>query len=302
MDSGGPALVRQADQWVLVGVVSSGRTGEEPALYTDITKHTPWITGIVTGTAVPSEVAMPSPEGVVDLGMCVGAVVRTPTARPGDPALLLTNGHCVEGDRPAPGSALVNRPSDRKVGIADAEGYDRATAHANRLVYATMTGTDIALYRLDKTYAQLAADGAKVFRLTTTPIHAGDRVKMMTTVRPRNCTVDAVLAHLLEGGYRLDHSVRYAISTECDIFPGMSGSPLLAPDGNTVVGIHNTTNRDGQRCTDDNPCEVDRHGTVTVAKGRSYGQRVDLIPACLTTGSKLDLSRPGCTLPKAVPK
>jgi hypothetical protein len=226
----------------------------------------------------------------------VGSVVRTATAAPDDPALLLTNGHCVEGQLPEPGSALVDRPSDRKVGISDAEGYDQATAHANRLVYATMTGTDVALYRLDKTYAQLAAEGAKVFQLTTDRMRTGDRVKMMAGARPRNCAVDAVLAHLREGGYQLDNSIRYAISPDCDVFPGMSGSALLAPDGTTVVGVHNTTNRDGEQCTTDNPCEVGPDGTETAVKGRSYGQQVDMIAACLTTGSTLNLSHHGCRL------
>jgi hypothetical protein len=69
----------------------------------------------------------------------------------------------VEGDHPAPGAALVDQPADRTVSIADAQGYPRASARADRLVYATMTGTDIALYRLNRTYAQLAAKGAKVF-------------------------------------------------------------------------------------------------------------------------------------------
>ena len=39
-----------------------------------------------------------------------------------------------------------------------------------------MTGTDVALYRLDRTYAELAAADAKVFDLTRTPAAAGDRV------------------------------------------------------------------------------------------------------------------------------
>ena len=68
----------------------------------------------------------------------------------------------------------MDQPADREVPIADRQGYPQTTARAKRLVYATMTGTDIALYRLDKTYAQLKAEGAKVFRLASAPVRAGD--------------------------------------------------------------------------------------------------------------------------------
>lgn len=301
MDSGGPALVREGGQWAVAGVVSgpdeSGKT-----LYTDVTRHADWIHGIIAGTNVPPDDQIPNVEGAADLGTCVGSVVSTPVSRPQDPALLLTNGHCVQGRRPAPGTALVDQPADREVPIADRQGYPRTTVRAKRLVYATMTGTDIALYRLDKTYAQLKAEGAKVFRLTSTPVRAGDPLTMAYTGGRLNCTAEAVVTHLREGGYQQDDSIRYATSEDCTPWHGTSGSALLAPDGTTVVGIHNTHNDAGEQCTDNNPCEVDSDGTVASVQGRGYGQQVYMAGACLTEGSKLDLSRRGCTLTGATPR
>ncbi|MFB7500193.1 trypsin-like serine protease [Streptomyces sp. NPDC056161] len=96
MDSGGPALVREGGQWAVAGVVSgpdeSGKT-----LYSDVTRHADWINGIITGTDVPPDDLIPDMEGSVDLSGCAGSVIRTPASRPQDPALLLTNGHCVQG-------------------------------------------------------------------------------------------------------------------------------------------------------------------------------------------------------------
>ncbi|GAA3851649.1 trypsin-like serine protease [Streptomyces sedi] len=295
MDSGGPALVRESGQWAVAGVVS-GPDASGKTLYTDVTRHADWINGIITGTDVPADDHIPNVEGAADLGTCAGSVVSTPASRPEDPALLLTNGHCVEGERPAPGAALVDQPADREVPIADRQGYPRTTARAERLVYATMTGTDIALYRLDKTYAQLEAEGAKVFRLASDPVRAGDPLTLAYTSARLSCEADAVVPHLREGGYQQDNSIRYATSGDCAPWPGTSGSPLLAPDGDTVVGIHNTHNRDGEECTDNNPCEVASDGTVTSVRGRGYGQQVHLIADCLTEGSVLDLSREGCVL------
>lgn len=285
MDSGGPALIRDGKNWVVAGIVSGGNAGE-PTMYTDVSKHLDWINGIVTGTDVPPEVPQPSLAGKVDVNNCMGTVVRTATTKTTAPALVLTNGHCAE-TRPAPGRALIDRPAKGTVTIADREGYPQATAKIKRLVYATMTGTDVALYRIDKTYAQLTKEGAKIFQLTTKPLNAST-VEVLTSPYRQTCKVEAVVPHLREGGYQQDNSLRYVQTDDCWLGPGNSGGALLA--GDTVVGIHNTTNRDGQRCTEDNPCEVGKDGQVTVRKGRSYAQQVNDIPACLTPYAQLDLS------------
>ncbi|MBK1789456.1 trypsin-like serine protease [Prauserella cavernicola] len=296
MDSGGPALVREGDGWAVAGVVSGPGGADAPTLFTDVTRHADWINGIISGTDVPPDDEIPNVEGAVQLDGCTGSVVRTPASRDDDPALLLTNGHCVEGERPEPGAALVDQPAERDVPIADEQGYPQVTARANRLVYATMTGTDVALYRLDTTYAQLDVEGAKVFRLASEPVRAGQELTMAYTSIRLHCTAEAVVAHLREGGYQQDDSIRYAGSDDCTPWPGTSGSALLAADGDTVAAIHNTHNVDGERCTDDNPCEVAGDGTVTSVRGRGYGQQVHQLAACLTTGSELDLSRRDCEL------
>jgi hypothetical protein len=116
-----------------------------------------------------------------------------------------------------------------------------------------------------------------------------------------SCTAEAVVPNLREGGYRQDHSIRYATSDDCIAQHGMSGSALLAPDGATIAGIHNTHNDAGEQCTDNNPCEVGPDGAVTSVQGRGYGQQVHMLTACLTAGSKLDLSHQSCTLTSATP-
>ncbi|MEV6712770.1 trypsin-like serine protease [Lentzea sp. NPDC051208] len=302
MDSGGPALVREGDDWALAGVVSTDGGAGAPALYTDVTKHAGWINGIISGTDVPPDDQIPNVEGAVGLSGCAGSVVRTPASQQDDPALLLTNGHCVEGQRPAPGAALVDQPADRQVQIADRQGYPQATARADRLLYATMTGTDAALYRLDKTYGQLEAEGAKVFRLATSPVRANDALSLAFTSRRFACTAEAVVPQLREGGYEQQDAIRYASSKDCAPWQGTSGSALLAEDGTTVVGIHNTHNVAGEPCTDDNPCEIGQDGGVTSVQGRAYGQQVHMIAGCVGDRSEVDLALPGCALTGATPR
>ena len=80
-------------------------------------------------------------------------------------------------------------------------------------------------------------------------------------------SVEAVVPHVREDDYQLDHSLRYAAAESCLPMKGDSGSPVLS--GETVVAIHSSTNISGEKFTTDNPCEVAEDGTVTAEKGRS---------------------------------
>lgn len=59
-----------------------------------------------------------------------------------------------------------------------------------------------------------------------------------------------------------------------------------------MIGIHNTGNQSGGRCTRNNPCEIAEHGTPVAEKGASYGQGLCQIYTCLDADNELD--RPGC--------
>ena len=297
MDSGGPMVVQQNGQWALAATVDGG---DVPTIYENVPIHNDWIKGIISGKAVPPVTPEPSLAGEVNLPGCMGSVVKMPDSRPQDSALLLTNGHCVPDPKPAPGQALVDQPATFEVDVADHDGYTQASANATRLVYATMTGTDVALYRLDKTYAQLAAEHATVFTISTKPISANKNVDVLTGAYRESCTAQAIMPHLREGGYQLDDSVRTgnAADPDCILGPGMSGSAMVR-DGNTIVGVHNTSDQGtGAACSDGNPCEVAADGTVTSVPDAAYGEQINMIPACFGSGSELDLNRYGCTLTK----
>jgi hypothetical protein len=92
------------------------------------------------------------------------------------------------------------------------------------------------------------------------------------------------------------NSIRYT-RPGCETIGGTSGSPIVAAGTLTVVGINNTGNENGEKCTMDNPCEVSRDGTVLAEKGVSYGQNIALIYSCLDSQLRLDLKLPNCRLP-----
>ncbi|MET9629164.1 trypsin-like serine protease [Lentzea sp. NPDC006480] len=283
MDSGGPALVRAGDHWVIAGVVSGSNGDDQPVLYTDLNHFKGWINDVVTGKIDPPDTPVPNLEGAASLaGVCSASVVKTNSTKYNDPALLLTNGHCVP-ERPAPGQTLKEVAVAVPVTIGDRQGYLQAKANTTHLVYATMTGTDTALYRLDQTYAQLRAKGVKIFKLAQRNAKPGERVDIISWGNGDRfkCTIDAVVPHLREEGYTQDNAYRY--DKDCKPSHGGSGSPIVLKDGVTVVGVHSTGNDSGEQCTANNPCEVAADGTVTVHQGARYGQQITHLAACART-------------------
>lgn len=111
------------------------------------------------------------------------------------------------------------------------------------------------------------------------------------------CHLNGFVYQLREGVYTWNRSLRYP-DGGCNVIHGTSGSPVLAAGTRTVVGIHNTTNDNGQECKFNNPCEVERQGRVTVHQGRHYGEETWWFSTCLGSDRQLDLSLPGCLLRK----
>ena len=235
--------------------------------------------------------------GIVSLSGCSGAVVRPPAYDPADPALVMTNGHCVRFLEPR--EVLVDLPSDREFKLLDTDGDGSlGKLRASTLVYATMTGTDIALYRVESTYAEVEAKGSRALELSPEQPGTGADINVVSGYW-RNvyaCKVDGYVHELREGRWAWQGSMRY--TEECRTRGGTSGSPVVDVATGKVVAVNNTGNENGERCTLNNPCEVDEHGEVVVRRGTGYAQRTHPLVPCLTGGGRVDLTAPGCGLPR----
>ncbi|MER7464209.1 serine protease [Streptomyces sp. NPDC097981] len=237
--------------------------------------------------------------GTVALSNCSGSVVRAPGSQPTDPALVLSNGHCLETGFPGPGEVVKDQPSNRSFTLLGASGSRVATLRASKIAYATMTDTDISIYQLTKTYAQIQSQyGISALTLNDTHPVQGTGIKVVSGYwkRTYSCNVDGFAYRLKEGEWTWKDSVRYTSS--CNTIGGTSGSPVIDTTTGKVVAVNNTGNEDGQRCTDNNPCEVDESGNVTVRQGINYAQETYIIVPCIGAGNKIDLNREGCVLPK----
>ncbi|MYV43739.1 serine protease [Streptomyces sp. SID1328] len=237
--------------------------------------------------------------GTVSLSNCSGSVVRLPNSADSDPALVLSNGHCLETGFPQPGQVITGQSSSRTFGLLNSAGTKVATLRANQVVYSTMTDTDVTLYRLTTSYAAIRSSyGINALPLSDTHPVAGSGIKVVSGYWKRiySCNADGFVYRLKEGGWTWKDSLRYTAA--CDTIGGTSGSPVIDTATGKVVAVNNTGNEDGQSCTENNPCEVDQNGKVTVRQGINYAQETYQIPACFTTGNKLNLAAAGCTLPK----
>ncbi|MCS7478165.1 serine protease [Umezawaea endophytica] len=235
--------------------------------------------------------------GIVALSGCSGAVVRTPTAKPTDTALVMSNGHCVK--LMAAGEVVVGQPSEKTFTLLDSTGGSTlGTLRAKSVAYATMTTTDVAFFRLDQTYADVEALGSRALELSPRRPATGADIRVVSGYWKRlySCGLDGFAHELREGAWTWRDSIRY--TAPCDTIGGTSGSPIVDAGTGKVVGVNNTVNENGKRCTQNNPCEVDEAGAVTVRRGIGYGQQTHLAVACIGADSAFTLSAPGCALPK----
>ncbi|MET9501081.1 serine protease [Streptomyces sp. NPDC006622] len=237
--------------------------------------------------------------GTVALSNCSGSLVRFPNSLDTDPALVLTNGHCLETGFPAPGQVIVNRTSSRTFGLLNSAGTRVATLRASKIAYSTMTDTDATVYQLTSTYATIRGSyGISALTVQDTHPTAGTAITVASGYWKRlySCNIDGFVYRVKEGDWTWKDSVRY--TSACQTIGGTSGSPVVDQATGKVVAVNNTGNEDGESCTVNNPCEVDANGNVTVRQGINYAQETYQFPACFTTRNQLNLSAAGCALPK----
>jgi V8-like Glu-specific endopeptidase len=256
-------------------------------------------------TTLRSEVLLPITlsinfdfEGIVDLGNCSGSLIQLEAAKDTDFALVLTNGHCL-GKFIRPNEYIFGRPSKRTFELLASNGEVAGEVTTSEIAYATMTKTDMAIYKLTSTYAQIKSQfGIRPLQLASQHPGIGQSIEVISGYWKRGyrCQVEAFIPFLKEGDWTCEDSIRYS-RPGCEVIGGTSGSPVIAAGSRDVIGINNTGNEDGERCTENNPCEIDDKGDVTYQQGYAYGQQTFWIYSCLNASREMDLTLVHCQLP-----
>jgi V8-like Glu-specific endopeptidase len=237
-------------------------------------------------------------EGIVKLSNCSGSLVQIDTQTEENKAWVLTNGHCLGGGFLRAGEFVVNRPVARSMRLFDKK-MRLFNIQSTRILFATMTGTDAAIYELNETYAQLRArTGVTPLRLAGTRAQEGINILVISGYWDRgyNCRLDGFVFRLKEGDWTFTDSIRY--TPECNTIGGTSGSPIVQSGTRDVIGVNNTMNESGRSCTLNNPCEVSETGGVIVRRSIGYGQQTYHLKDCVKADFTFDLSLPSCTLKK----
>jgi V8-like Glu-specific endopeptidase len=237
-------------------------------------------------------------EGIVGLSNCSGSFIRLENSRDTDNAMVLTNGHCLESGMPGAGQVVYGKPSNRTFKLYNTtEVVGRL--NATQIIYSTMTKTDMTLYKVKETYAEVKAKyGVNPMTLSSQHPSVNDPIEVISGYwyRGYTCNIEAFINTLKEDQWTMNDSIRYS-RPGCLVIGGTSGSPIVLKNSRTVIGINNTGNESGYKCTMNNPCEVDEKGTVTATRGFSYGQETYWLYTCLNQYNEVDLSVSGCMLP-----
>lgn len=255
------------------------------------------------GTLLPSAPAQASGEGrfvgTARLPGCSGAVVRWASALDEDPAVVLTNGHCATYPFLGARDVLVDETQFKKIELLDGRGQVAMEVRAIHLRYASMYRTDLAVYELRETYADLAAAGVTPLRLAARGPSRGDEIRIPSGywVEQRTCTTTGTAYRVHEQDWDWWESIRLPALDGCRIRGGYSGSPIISQTTGEVVGLANTGYVGGRRCID-SACEENERGVVRMVRDMNYGQQTWWLTTCIGVDRRFDLSAPGCKLAK----
>ncbi|MGE5829806.1 MAG: S1 family peptidase, partial [Micromonosporaceae bacterium] len=200
--------------------------------------------------AAPALAVTPSLNATIRLSNCSASLVRFPTSVSTDRAMMLTNGHCYEGGFIPAGQFITNQASTRSGTLLNSSGTAVATVRADQVMYATMTGTDVTLYRLNQTIGTIQTNTG-ISPLTISASHPASGISIFIPSGYHsqiwNCSINGFAATVRESQWTWHDSIRY--SMPCQIIPGTSGSPVVSVSTGEVVGANNTINENGQMCT-----------------------------------------------------
>lgn len=234
--------------------------------------------------------------GIAALPGCSASIInmgQAPTAK----ALLLTNGHCVGMMEESPDTVYYHH-SYRSSGSAFVKLHDSVSIHVTSVVYGIMQPHDFAILELKETYQELLDQGVKSRTFDPQSAKVGEKIFFASGYfqSVSSCNILDIIYRLKEDKWLNEDTYKYR---ECDSMHGTSGTPLISALTDKIIGINMTGNDSGEKCTFNNPCEIDKNGVIRVDKGAGYGDQVYKIMTCLDAAKNLDLSVKGCLLPKA---
>lgn len=265
---------------------------------------------------------------------CSGSLVKFENQPLDQNAYMLTNGHCLNGHTLENGEMLVDVDylGNKDVVLIDFMRKQH-TLKLKKLVYATITGTDLALLRLEKTYNEIEKEyKVKPLTVISEKPKAGIKIQVISGfwVETYSCSIDKFVSTLKMGReypnindlFKITTDVmKYTKGGDCDKTPGgSSGSPIIKKGARLMVGIHGSANlfNNVADCKHFDGCEVNDNGeiiierpkcakhygceitednkTTVVDPGARYGFQVYQLNGCLTKDFEFNINLNTCEL------
>lgn len=254
--------------------------------------------GLVLSNLIATKSLSQDFAGTVSMGFCSGALVRFDHSVDTDKAIVLTNGHCIK--RLQPGQIYLDLQTGRSgFELKGKFGETVGIIKPKRIIYATMTETDLGLYRMVETYGEIKRKyGVSALVLDRLGPIVGRSIRVVSGFLQTTyqCRIEKIIPTLREGDWSFSDAFRYS-TPGCIIVSGSSGAPVLDIQSGRVVGMNSTTNENGEACTLNNPCEVNLSGEINYRKDYSYGQQSSWLYDCIDESRTFDLNQPLCRLP-----
>lgn len=268
----------------------------------------PIVLGLLVALLTPPVFAL---NGAAIVNGCSGALFTLDGRGEDLPALVITNGHCLRwkdiGGATAflpAGKTLLDFADPRLAENTFLLLQSETTAikvTARRLVFATMTVTDVAIYELSATVRELRErHGLSPLLLDRRPFRDGETVEVHSGLynRTQSCAIDGRTT-LREGPYRTENGLRF--TADCRLYVGFSGSPILRAGRRVFAGLANThhdPDAAGPDCGFNKPCEIDgATGEPRPQPHRSYGVPADFLVDCYDDSSgRFDFTRTACRI------
>ncbi len=233
---------------------------------------------------------------IKDLGRCSASIFAVGKYNKKQKALLLTAGHCVNegsaelkmshGTLSMPGNYEKVRETPIKpnmqfyVSLPDNNYY---SIQAEKLIFASLYGKDIAIYQLAYTYEELESAGVKPLIVNDQELSVDENLVVYSSVWQTKfqCTFTGYVNTTLEMYLVGKHVLRLNDCIE-EAKHGASGSPVLDKHG-YLRGILVTVNEAGESCTFDNTCELQNRPSskIEIRAGSTYATSLDGLANCV---------------------
>ncbi|WP_375771225.1 hypothetical protein NR798_10095 [Archangium gephyra] len=199
----------------------------------------------------------------ITAGDCSGALFRMPGMGDGQKALVLTAGHCIgigsfREQFPADGELFLDHPVDESVIVKKTKNEDGERFGYKKILFASMTGTDLAVLELEATYKQLTDKGYVIHSVAQAAPAPGMIIEFNSYNRNVNssCEVEKMIPLIKEGPWTWKNFARMKTGDSCRCQHGQSGTAGIEKRSKTIYALLQTMYEGGRPCTLNNPCEV----------------------------------------------